>query len=165
MLKAFLEKRKLGQRLREFVTDEAANAVVEGRPMDAPKIQAGRIEFVFALVRADTPQQLSERIGLAVETSFHHDAVVHSVVGPLVVIAFGTLPSSRQPPGSRKLLIGQLRERIRDDIKIVHGTVDGHFGPFGGKTLQSYTFTFPGFDSALARLGRLEFGQAEEFLP
>jgi hypothetical protein len=117
------------------------------------------------LVRADTPQQLSERIGLVADISHQHDAAVHSVIGPLVVIAFGTLPSGQQPPGSRTLLISQLRERIHDNIKIVHGAVDGHFGSFGSEGLLSYTFAFPGFDSALAALGRLEFGQTEEFQP
>jgi hypothetical protein len=82
----------------------------------------------------------------------------------MVVMAYGTLRPG-EPSGSRQQLVGHLQERFGADIKILHGAADGHFGNFGSEKRLAFTFTFPRFDTALATLGRLEFGQAEEFTP
>jgi len=161
MLK-FFAKRKLIKELSAYLDPQAVQDLFDGRTPDALQIRSGRIEFVFLFVRADSPQQLGDRIGLVADTGMEHNAVVHNVVGPMVVIAFGTLRAEEYSPTSRTELVSRLRERFGKDIKIVHGAADGHFGPFGSKNYLAFTFTFPQFDTALATLGRLEFGQTEE---
>jgi hypothetical protein len=158
----FFANRKLTRQLSELLDPEAVRDLLGERGLDTPKIQAGRIEFVFVLVRADSPEQLAERIGLVADAGVNHHAVVHDLVGPMVVMAFGTLRGAEHLPMSRSELVSHLQQRFSSDIRIVHGVADGHFGLFGGKTRLSYTFTFPRFDAALATLGRLEFGQIEE---
>lgn len=148
--------------LRGSFGEGAARTASDGPP-DAPRIQTGRIEFVFALVRAETPEQLSRRLGLVATMSTDHDGVVHDILGPLLVTAFGTLASARPSPTSRTNLVMQLRERLKGNIKIIRVAADGHFGLFGDDTRLSFTFTFPRFDAALAALGRVEWGHAEEF--
>ena len=129
------------------------------------KIQSGPIEFVFTLVRADRPEQLAERVGMVADTGMEHYAVVHDLVGPTVVMAFGTLQAAQHSSTSRAQLVAHLQKRFGSDIRIVHGATYGHFGSFGSDKRISYTFTFAHFDKALAALGRLEFGQTEELLP
>ena len=90
-----------------------------------------------------------------------HEATVYDLLGPMVVMAFGTLGPARTS-GSRQQLVSHLVQQFGADIKIVHGAADGHFGTFGSRTRLSYTFTFPSFDLALTTLGQLEFGQTEE---
>lgn len=165
MLTDFFAKRKLRKQLSEYISADVVEALVEGRPLDTPKIQAGRIEFVFVLVRADSPEHLAERIGLVADAGIEHHAVVHDLVGPMVVMAFGTPKAAEHVPMSRSELVSHLQQRFASDLRIVHGAADGHFGLFGGDTRLSYTFTFPRFDTALATLGRLEFGQTEELRP
>ena len=129
------------------------------------KIQSGPIEFVFVLVRADRPEQLAERVGLVADTGIEHEAIVHDLVGPMVVMSFGTLQPVQRSPAPRAELVAHLQERFGSDIRIVHGATHGHFGLFGSDKRISFTFTFAHFDKALAALGRLEFGQTEELLP
>jgi hypothetical protein len=157
-----MKRAKLRKLLSEYVNADGVDALMEGRRLDVPKIQSGRIEFVFVLVRADSPEQLAERIGLVADVGTEHDAVVHTMVGPMVVMAFGTLRAEQHSPTSRSELVSHLQQQFGKDIRIVHGAADGHFGSFGSATRISYSFTFPRFDSALATLGRLEFGQTEE---
>jgi hypothetical protein len=91
-----------------------------------------------------------------------HDAVVHSLVGPMTLMALGTLREALHPAASRAGMASDVQERFGSDVRIVHGAADGHFGNFGGDTSIHYTFTFPRFDAALTALGRLEFGQTAE---
>src|SRR5438034_3713735 len=161
----FFAKRKLSRQLSEYLDSEAVQKLLDGRALDTPKIQSGRFEFVFVFVRADSPEQLAERIGLVADAGIEHRAVVHNLVGPMVVMAFGTLRAAQPSPMSRTELVSHMQQRFGSDIKIVHGAADGHFGLFGGDTRLSYTFTFPRFDAALATLGRLEFGHTEELMP
>jgi len=75
MLPNFLAKRKLRRQLSKYVSADAVEAMVHGRPLDRPKIQSGRIEFIFVLVRAESPEQLSERIRFVADAGVKHDAV------------------------------------------------------------------------------------------
>ena len=159
----FFAKRRLKKQLSEYLDPEAVRDVLDGR-MDTAKIHSGRIEFIFAFVRADSLEQLAQRIGLVADAGMEHDALVHDIIGPMVVMAYGTLRPG-EPSGSRQQLVGHWQQQFGADIKIVHGAADGHFGNFGSDKRMSFTFTFPHFDQALATLGRLEFGRTEEFTP
>lgn len=165
MLTEYFSKLKLRKQLSKVVSEDAVEAILEGRHLDTPKIQSGRIEFVLVLVRADGPEQLSERIGHVANTGMEHHAVVHSLVGPMVVLAFGTHNAVKHSPTSRSGLVSQMQQRFGSDIKIIHGAAEGHFGLFGSEKFLNYTFTFPQFDTALAILGRLQFGRTEELQP
>jgi hypothetical protein len=163
---AFLRKRKQGkgkqgQRLGENPGPRVA-LLLRDAP-NTPGIQARRIEFVFVLVRAASPERLAERIGQVADDGIARGATLYHLVGPMVIMAFGTL-DGESPRGSRGELVRHLRERFGGDIKIVHGTSDGDVGCFGSDRRLAFTFTFPRFESVLATLGRLEFGVVEEMI-
>lgn len=162
MFTAFFAKRRLRRLLSESVSAEFVDAIVDGSALATPSIQSGRIEFIFAFVRADDAVRVAERTALVAEAGIEHNALVHAFVGPMIPMTFGTHPAAAQSPTSRVELVAQLQRRLGNDIKIVHGAVDGHFGLFGGSARFSYTFTFPGIDVAFATLARLAFGQAVE---
>jgi hypothetical protein len=160
----FFAKRRLEKQLSEYLSPEAVQAVLDDGVLDPPRIHSGRFEFIFAFVRADSPEQLAQRIGRVAETGIEHEATVHDLIGPMVVMAYGTLRRG-EPSGSHQQLVSHLQQQFGADIKVVYGTADGHFGAFGSEKHLAFTFTFPRFDQALAALGRLEFGHAEEFTP
>jgi hypothetical protein len=163
MFDTFFAKRRLKRTLGEYLTPAAVDALADGRPLDGPTIQSGRIEFVFALIRGDTIDRVLERVAMTTDLAIAHGGAVHDIVGPLIVIAFGTLPAAQASPGSRTGLVTELHQRFMCDIKLLHGEADGHYGTFGSTTRMAYTFTFPRFDEAIAALGRVEFGHVEEF--
>lgn len=162
MFTKFFAKRRQKRLFSKLVNADVAKSIVEGKPLPIPKIEFGRIEFVFVWVRADGPEQLQERVELVLDFGYEHKIVVHSVVGPMVVMAFGTLRQVHHTATSRTDFVICLKERLDSNIKIVHGSADGYYGNFGSNRSVHYTFTFPHFDAALAALVRLEFGQTEE---
>jgi hypothetical protein len=163
---AFLRKRKQGKRKRgQRLGDDPGPkvAVVMRDAPSTPGIEARRIDFVFVLVRAASPERLAERIGQVADDGIERGATLYHIVGPMVIMAFGTF-DGEAPRGSRPDLVKHLREGFGGNIKIVHGTSDAHVGCFGSDRRLAFTFAFPLFNSVLATLGRLEFGVAEEII-
>ena len=71
----FFAKRKLSRQLSEYLDSEAVQKLLDGSALDTPKIQSGRFEFVFVFVRADSPEQLAERIGLVADAGIEHRSI------------------------------------------------------------------------------------------
>lgn len=162
MIREFLENRKLKKTFEKLIDSDTVESLLrDGAPPQ--QFKQGRIEFVLAFVRGESPVQISECIARVADVAVTHGAIVHDLVGALVIVAFGTHPSSSPESGSRSSLIQALREQLAGDVKIVHGAADGYYGLFGSKTRMSYTFHVPQFDSVLGTLSRLQFGESEEF--
>jgi hypothetical protein len=123
----------------------------------------GDIELVLVWMRGSTPAEVSARVGKVSETAINHGAVVHDLVGSLVIIAFGSLPIKQETPQARLALIKALRQEWVEDMKILHGAVRGFFGLIGGQPRQSHSFIVPKFDVMLSILLQMNYGQVEEF--
>src|SRR5262245_43181193 len=141
MIRTFLEKRRVRRAFEKFVDPGSVDVLLrDGR--ERQPIKEGRIELVLAFVRGESPSQISERMAKVADMAVEHGAVVHDLVGGLVVVAFGTLLHAPTRPDGRTLLVRALREHLAGDVKIVHGAADGHYGLFGEKRL-AYTFVVP----------------------
>ena len=162
MIRTFLEKRRVKRAFEKLVAPETVESLLRDGAQAEP-LKHGRIDYVLAFVRGESPAQVSERIARVADIAVTHGATVHDLVGALVIVAFGTHPASSPESGSRSSLVQALREQLAGDVKIVHGAADGHYGLFGSQTRMSYTFLVPEFDSILGALSRLQFGQTEEF--
>ncbi len=162
MIRAFLERRRIRRVFEKLVDPEIVEALLRGGVANQP-IKHGRIEFVLAFVRGESPSQVSESMGRVAGLAVQQGSMVYDLVGGLVIVAFGTHPASPTESGSRASLVHALREQLAGDIKIVHGAADGHHGLFGNERRLSYTFVVPQFDAILGALSRLEFGESEEF--
>ena len=164
MLRNFLETRRVRRAFERMVSPETVEALLQDREARQP-LKAGCIEFILTFVGGANPAEVAERVGKVADLALAHEAVVHDIVGPLVIIAFGTSPSESPKPGSRASLLGALRGQLAGELKILHGAADGHYGLFGGNTRMAYTFLVPHFDKMLGNLSRLKFGEVEEFHP
>ncbi|MEW6156869.1 MAG: hypothetical protein AB1813_05515 [Verrucomicrobiota bacterium] len=144
---------------------EDLDRLFEGHDPGIEKIQNGTIHYIFALVNGETGEALSVRNGEALQLATKHKATIHAVLGPLLILSFGTLnlPAASDPCGSRVQLVEQLRARLGQNIKIVHGCVHGAYGLFKNSSFASYSFSFEGFDAALALLGGMQFGEERLF--
>ena len=163
MIRTFLERRRVRRAFEKFIAPERLEALLRDGG-DKQLVKQGRIDFVLAFVRGESPSQISECMARVVDLAVEHGAGVYDLVGGLVVVAFGIpfgIPPSQS--GSRGSLVQALREQLAENVKIVHGAADGYHGLFGSsRTRVSYTFVVPGFDAILGTLSRLEFGQSEE---
>ena len=162
MIHEFLEKRRVRKAFEKLVNPETVESLLRDGAQPQ-QLKQGRIEFVLAFVRGESPAQVSERTARVADVAVTHGATVHDVIGALVIVAFGTHPSSSPESGSRSWLVHALREQLASDVKIVHGAADGHYGLFGSETRMSYSFLVPQFDQILGALSRLQFGESEEF--
>jgi hypothetical protein len=162
MIRAFLERRRVRRIFGKVVDPSTVESLLRDGVERQP-LKQGRIEFVLAFVRGDSPSRVSERMARVADLAVTHGATVYDLVGGLVIVAFGTHPASSTESGSRSSLVHALREQLVGDIKIVHGAADGHHGLFGNERRLSYTFLVPEFDAILGVLSRLEFGGTEEF--
>jgi hypothetical protein len=160
----FFEKRRVRRAFEKLVDPVHIESLLPDGVEQQP-LKPGRIELILAFVRGESPPQVSERIAQVTDLALAHEAMIHDVIGALVIVAFGTHPASPPESGSRPLLVRALREQLGGDIKIVHGAADGHYGLFGSEARMSYTFLVPQFDCILAALSQLEFGAIEEFRP
>lgn len=161
MIRKFIEKQKAKQTFNKLVDPETVEKLLRNGP-ESPEYRDGRIEFIVTFVRGERPDEVSKRIALVTDIATAHGAMNHGIIGPLVIVAFGTHPTSTPTPGNRLLLVQSLRQELDRDIKIVHGSANGHYGLFG-KEPVSYTFLVPQFDEVLGKLSDLEFGWVAEF--
>ncbi len=162
MIRTFLERRRVKRAFEKLVDPETIEALLRN-DVEREPFKGGRIEFVLAFVRGESPSQVSERMATVADLAATYGAVVYDLIGGLVIMAFGTHSESRTESGSRWALVGALRERLAGDIKILHGAAEGHYGLFGSERRISYTFVVPQFDAILGALSRLALGESEEF--
>ena len=162
MIHEFLEKRRVRKAFEKLVAPETIESLLRDGAQPQ-QLKQGRIEFVLAFVRGESPAQVSERTARVADVAVTHGATVHDLIGALVIVAFGTHPASSPVSGSRSSLVQALREQLVSDVKIVHGAADGHYRLFGSETRMSYSFLVPQFDQILGALSRLQFGESEEF--
>jgi hypothetical protein len=161
MIRTFLQRRKIRQIFGKLVDLKSFDVL--SKDLTSRPIKSGRIEFVLAFVRGESPDQISERVARVADLAATHGAMVYDIVSALVVIAFGTHPTSSPATDNRSALVHAMHEQLGADIKILHGATDGHYGLFGGECRLSYTFLVPHFDRMLAALGRLQFGETKEY--
>lgn len=163
MIRKFIEKRRVKRAFEKLISPEIVEELLRDKP-DLSQYQHGRIELIANFVCGEDPVDVSKRISRVTDIAIAHGAMNHGIIGALVIVAFGTHPTSTPTPGSRLLLVQSLQQEFPHEIKIVHGVVDGHFGLFGGENLVAYTFLVPQFDQVLGKLSRLKFGEVAEFL-
>lgn len=163
MIRRIIEKRRAERVFKRLAGPETVKAVLH-EPGEEQPLRQGRIEFILAFVRGENPTRVSEHVSQVVDLAGTHGAAVQTIIGALVVVTFVTSPGSPASTTGRLSLVQTLREQLASDLKLVHGAAEGHYGLFGSKErIVSFTFLVPRFDHALGALGRLGFGESEEF--
>jgi len=161
MIRKLLQRRKIKREFGKLANPKTFDALK--KDLSSRPIKSGRIDFVLAFVRGESAVEISERAARVTDLATSHDAMVYDVVSALVIMAFGTHPTSSPSSNGRSALVHAIHEQLGADIKILHGAADGHYGLFGRESRLSYTFLVPHFDRMLAILGRLQFGETKEY--
>jgi hypothetical protein len=133
----------------------------EPEPEPFHALEAGEIGYALVMVRGDSPQEISRRMGRVAELGAERGAAADALTSGLVVLSFGTLP--QRGPGDRGGLIAALLLDLAADMKAVHGAGPGWFGTLGGPTRYAYGFILPHLEHALGRLAAMPFGDTEEY--
>jgi hypothetical protein len=162
MLREFFEKRRIRKLFSSYIKAEDLERILNEPAPDQSALCEATIEFICVSVRGETPQIVSERMGLVTEIASQHGGCVTDMVSGIVVITYGmvTFESDIQPDplGLRETL----RTQLANNIKIVHRKARGHLGNLGSKYRQSFSFIVPGFLDALSVLAALSYGETRE---
>jgi len=133
MIRAFFQRRKLRREFGKFVDSKTFDEL--STDLSSRPLKSGRIDYVLAFVRGESPAEISERVARVASLAATHNAMVYDMVSALVIMAFGTQPKSSPGSGDRSSRVHALHEQLGADIKILHGAADGHYGLFGGPFL------------------------------
>src|SRR6266436_5339756 len=117
MIRTFLERRRVRRAFEKLVDPKSVEALLRDGVERQP-FKHGRIEFVLAFVRGESPSQVSERMARVADLAVAQGAVVYDLVDGLVIVAFGTRPASPTESGNRASLVHALRKQLAGDIKI-----------------------------------------------
>ena len=120
-----------------------------------------RIEYVFVVVRGATAEAAQQLISQVVEIAWVHKADLE-FIGSFLVLTSGVFPLSKASPDGRRALVIDLVKQVGPNVKIVHGSANGHRGLLGSERVARYSFILPHFDEILVRLSRVQFGQCGE---
>ena len=120
--------------------------------------EPGLIEFVVCYFRDDQPGRLLDFLGSVGDIGIKFEAYMDIASGAYVCLWFrpGT-------PSERLKLVDELKSKLGDDLKLIHGSEQGSWGVFTCSKLAHYGFAIPGFDSVLGQLALLSFGEAKLF--
>src|SRR5260221_11133441 len=99
MIRTFLEKRRVRREFEKLVAPEKVESLLRDC-IERQPLKHGRIEFVLAFVRGETPAQVSERMARVADVAVANGAAVPNVVRSLVICAFCTHPASFPGHGS-----------------------------------------------------------------
>jgi hypothetical protein len=120
-----IEKQRVKRVFEKLVSPEQVENLLRDRP-DLTQHQRRRIEFIVTFVRGEIPEDVSKRICQVTDIATTHGAMFHEIIGALVIVAFGTDPTSAPKPENRLLLVQSLQQELARDVKIVHGAAAGH---------------------------------------
>ncbi|MEQ2009285.1 MAG: hypothetical protein ABMA26_21090 [Limisphaerales bacterium] len=158
------EKKRLRSVFGHLVSPSVVESLLKGE-LSLPPFTEEQLEFIIAIVVGGTPEEMNRYFSLIGELAREHDAQVNAMTCSLVVIHFWHHPEGKLACESRRKLVGAIHEKLGDKVKVVHGAAKGHYGLYGSeKHIMSFTFTFPGFEAAIATLARLKFGEMEELI-
>jgi hypothetical protein len=121
--------------------------------------------FLIMVGGADVPN-IAAGVSRIPELASRNEAMVWSVIGPLVALSLGAVHESWVPLDQEALrkLISEIVSPDAGPVKLVHWQGMAHVGLFGGEIgTLTYSVVFPEFDRMFSTLGRLEFGQVVEF--
>ena len=95
-------------------------------------------------------------MGWVVDIGIKFEAQVDIASGAYVCLWFrpGT-------PTERLKLVDELKSKLGDDLKLIHGSEHGSWGVFTCSKLAHYGFAIRRFDSVLGQLALMRFGETK----
>jgi hypothetical protein len=162
MIREFFEKRRIRKAMSKYLKPQVADRILNKPLSDQSLLREAPIEFIRVSVRGETPQIVSERMGLVTELTSQHGGSVTEMVSGIVVITYGLFTFESDAEPNPLGLLEALHTQLADNVKIVHGKARGHFGNLGSKYRRSFSFIVPGFLDALSILAALPYGETRE---
>jgi hypothetical protein len=161
-LREYRERVTLRRLLGQYVSPET---VAELLKMPAPasfEPHFAETDLILVLVEADTDARLNELIGAVTEEATNSDGTVLSILGPLILIAFGMPRLQANAAELRVALVRQLAVRFGPSLRIVHGRWYSLVGNIGGPRRFTYTAVPTKFAEVLAKISRSNPGDVSE---
>jgi hypothetical protein len=159
MILNYFRNRRTRKTLSEYISMEAVESVMKGELLGTLGLRSARMEIVLVLVRGETAEAVSERVGRVADIAMKQAAVIHTIISSLVVMTCGMPPAHpTAAEGNRFSLVRELAQALGENIKIVHSSRDCSYGNVGGPRRFFHTFITADLNQILAQLSSAEFG-------
>jgi hypothetical protein len=118
------------------------------------------VNFLLVMVRQD-PRQ-AKTIRQVVRIVQEEQAMIQSITNTLITVYCGVPIHEPSAGKMREDLVIKLTESLGSDLAIVHGECDCPVGIVGTEDRANYTALLPEYQTKLAGLLSLDFGQVKE---
>src|SRR5690348_11350840 len=155
-----LQRWRRRKRMRTAFSQYVANEVFDeliNKPSDAAP-QPTELCFILLQVRDDPVDQLPAHLAKAFDIIMRRQGAVWGVMSSMALATFG-LPFSDDPEkdhDQRAKSVARLVTELGPDIRLIHGTVDGLIGRYGGEGRSVYGPLLPNFQRYVGALTALE---------
>ena len=161
-LQRWRRRKKLRSAFSQYVASEVIDELINKPSGTAP--QPAELCFILLQVRDDPVDQVPAHIAKAYDIIMRRQGAVWGVMSSMALATFG-MPFSDDPEkdhDQRAKSVARLVTELGSDIRLVHGTVDGLIGRYGGETRSVYGPLLPEFQHYVSALTALEFGQSAQ---
>ncbi len=164
MIRNFLDRRRIRRIFSRFLSLPQIDDLISDNKSvtDLSRLRNADIGYVLAMVRGETPGQISARMGQTSDLANRFGGITDCMVSGLIVVTFGTAPYSVDSAGIRSDFVTAFDKELGNDGKLVHGSASACCGNIGSSSRMANSFILPEFSDALARLCALPFGQKVE---
>ncbi len=157
----YLKRRRMMKMFEGVLDKEIVDKLLYG-PFEKLEPQNRTLDFLHLLIKDSDTEKTGELIGQVTQVMAEHECMISTVSGSYILCWYGSPEPAENGEESRAALVGCLKEKFSDDIKIVHGRRESSVGNFGCDSRAALTAIIPGYCDAIRELGNLEFGQVKE---
>lgn len=119
------------------------------------------LDYAVILITEEECNKIQDTIARVVGIA-EAEAMVESIVGPLIVILVGVPLPTQGTDKIRRSIVERIRAEVGPKVSIVHGAATCPVGIVGTQTRKAYTAFIPGYQGILKDLASMRAGTIEE---
>ncbi len=137
--------------------------MLRSRNNDADEFETADIDFVFVLLKSDELESFNSNLEYVQNTALDKNGTVMQVLSSLTLIVYN-LPvfPEEQPQAQRLEFVDNLKSRLADQVKIVHGKASAAVGNIGSERRPTYSAVFSDLCPVIDRLAAIGYGEDAE---
>lgn len=152
---SFFRKKSL-KKLFSLYTSDIDKLLGEGS--DYLALKKKEIYFILIKIKDVVQNNRTPALSDVIDLCIENGASVEQIMGPVVLISFGTISA----PSSLEMKDKLIKALSTNNIAIVHGKQYAYVGNAGNNKRLSYGIVLNNISSILIELGKLNYGETKE---
>lgn len=158
----YFRKLELKRLFGKYVSNEEIVEILNSENNDDYlKLKEQEIYFILLKIKNVVENNKTPTLSKIIEQSSEHGAILEQIMGPIVLLSYGTLKSTISEPVIIKL-INELLSKNKNEVAIVHGRQKAYVGNAGNNHRCTYGTMLNNISAILTELGNLNYGESKE---